>query len=338
MSQLSFYHIMASGEIATLGSFDDAINALSKNGYVWFDYCQSNREELSQLIEPLGLHPLSVEDCTDQNQVPKMEDFDNYNFIIFNALYYNDSELVDDEVDIFTGKNFIVTFSGFAESSKLPLSEIEGLVRRNLTAIKGGPFRLLHLILDNIVDHLVTSLETIEEEIDISEEAILDSPGDFNASRLIYLRRTLLSLRKNLFHEREILMKIIRNDCSFIPEKVTVHFRDIYDHISNFFEMTESNRDNVTSLMDLYASMTNNQIAKDSNQTNASVRRLTMITTVFMPMTLVAGIFGMSEWTMMTGPERWRTSYLIFFSIIIFLGAVNYLILKWFERKDKTRF
>ena len=120
---------------------------------------------------------------------------------------------------------------------------------------------------------------------------------------LTYLRRSLLGLRKSLFYEREILVKISRNDCEWVPEKASVHYRDIFDHLSNFLEMTESHRDNVTSLMELYASMLNNQMARDSNQTNATVRRLTLITTIFMPLTLLAGIFGMSEWTVMTGGE-----------------------------------
>lgn len=320
--------------MAQLGSQEEALKAMHRGGYVWFDFVSASRAELSSLAEPLGLHPLSIEDCTDQNQVPKIEDFENYSFIIFNALHYNDLELITDEVDIFTGKNFIITVSGFAENSRMPLANLETHARKNLMSVKSGPAHFMHMVLDNIVDHMAPTIEAIEDEIDISEEAILNATADFDASKLTYLRRSLLNLRKNLFHEREILLKIIRNDCEFIPEKITMHFRDIYDHISNFFEMTESNRDNVTSLMELYASMLNNQMARDSYQTNASVRRLTLITTIFMPLTLLAGIFGMSEWTMMTGQEKWKTSYLIFGGILLIIGIINYLLLKLLERRD----
>jgi len=334
MNAISFYHILPSGELVRLISLDDALNAMHRGGYVWFDCCHASREDLYLLAEPLGLNPLTIEDCTDQNQVPKIEDFDNYSFVIFNFLHYSNTELISDEVDIIVGKNFIVTVSGFAENSILPLSGLEGLARKNLQTIKYGPAYLMHLVLDNIVDNKAAPIESMEEEIDIAEEAILDSPADFDASKLIYLRRNLLALRKSLFHEREILLKIIRNDCSFVPEKITMHFRDIYDHISNFFEMTESNRDNVTGLMELYASMLNNKMARDSNQTNASVRRLTLITTIFMPLTLIAGVFGMSEWTMMTGAERWRISYLIFFAALAVIGTASFMLLKWLERRD----
>jgi magnesium transporter len=334
MGTKSYYHILTSGEMAPLNNLSEALKAMHRGGYVWFDFCRASREDLSELAEPLGLNQLTIEDCTDENQVPKMEDFDNYSFVIFNSLHYKDSDLIADEVDIITAKDFIVTVSGFAENSVFPLSGIEGLVRKNLTAVKSGPAYLMHLVLDNIVDNMATPIESMEEEVDIAEEAILDSPADFDASKLIYLRRNLLALRKSLFHEREILMKIVRNDSSFIPEKITMHFRDIYDHISNFFEMTESNRDNVTGLMELYASMLNNKMAHDSNQTNASVRRLTLITTIFMPLTLIAGIFGMSEWTMMTGADKWKLSYLAFFGMLAVIGTINYMLLKWLEKRE----
>jgi magnesium transporter len=182
---------------------------------------------------------------------------------------------------------------------------------------------------------MVDAVEKAETDIDLAEEEILASPGIFDPSRLIYLRRNLLSLRKSLFHEREILIKISRNDCEWVPEKATVHYRDIFDHLSNFLEMTESNRDNVTSLMELYASMLNNQMARDSNQTNSTVRRLTFITTIFMPLTLIAGIFGMSEWTVLTGGEEHiRNSFLIFGGAMVLMGIMNFLFINWLERRD----
>jgi len=196
----------------------------------------------------------------------------------------------------------------------------------------------MHIIIDYIVDQMADVVEKAEADLDKAEEEILASPAIFDPSRLIYLRRNLLALSKILFHEREVLTKISRNDCEWVPEKATVHYRDIFDHLSNFLEMTESNRDNVTSLMELYASMLNNQMARDSNQTNATVRRLTFITTIFMPLTLVAGVFGMSEWTVMTGgEENIRRSFLIFAAIMVIIGLTNFLVIQWLERRDGRR-
>jgi magnesium transporter len=147
----------------------------------------------------------------------------------------------------------------------------------------------------------------------------------------------LLAVRKGLFHEREVLVKICRKDSPFIPDKAIYLYRDIYDHLSKFFELTESYRDLVTSLMEMYLSMLNNKMTNAANETNIIVRRLTFITTIFMPLTLLAGIGGMSEWSMMTGPQNWRIAYPAFLLAMVLLGALNYLFLKRIEKQRSKK-
>ena len=338
MSRSEFYHISTGGDPEKINTLEGAVSALNDDGFVWFNFTKASREELSELTTPLGLHPLSIEDCTDETQVPKMDEFPNYTFIVFNALWYDPEELVSDEVDFFIGKNFLVTVSGYSENTRYPIDGILPVIERNTPSVKRGPAWLMHVIIDYMVDQMADVVEKAEIDIDRAEEEILGSPSEFDPSQLTYLRRNLLGLRKSLFYEREILIKISRNDCEWVPEKATVHYRDIFDHISNFLEMTESNRDNVTSLMELYASMLNNKMARDSNQTNATVRRLTFITTIFMPLTLLAGVFGMSEWTAMTGGESNMTvAYSLFGAGIVLLGAASFLFIKWLDRRDRKR-
>ena len=186
----------------------------------------------------------------------------------------------------------------------------------------------MHVILDHIVDQKFVAIEALEDELDAAEEAMLADPASFNPAEMLRLRRDLLALRKSLFHEREILVKICRKDCPFISEKAIFHYRDIYDHLAKFFELTEAYRDILTSLMELYTSMLNNLMAKTSNETNATVRRLTFITTIFMPLTLLAGIGGMSEWSMMTGPANWRIAYPAFLLAMAVIGVANYYLLR----------
>jgi magnesium transporter len=338
MKGSEFYRVGIHGNPEKLGSQDEAFTALGKEGFVWFNYSKPSRDELTALITPLGLHPLSLEDCTDETQVPKVDEFPGYTFIVFNALRYEPDELISDEVDFFIGRNFLVTVSGYSDSTKFPLEKIIPVIERNMPAVRRGPAWLMHLIIDYIVDQMADVVEQVEVDIDHAEEEILATPSDFDPPRLTYLRRNLLDLRKILFYEREILVKVSRNDCEWIPEKATVHFRDIFDHLSNFLEMTESNRDNVTSLMELYASMMNNKMARDANQTNATVRRLTIITTIFMPLTLLAGVFGMSEWTAITGgEENIRSSYPLLTLIMIAIGVASYLFIRWLEWRDRKR-
>jgi magnesium transporter len=174
----------------------------------------------------------------------------------------------------------------------------------------------------------------MEDELEESEEILLGHPETFNPAELVRLRRFLLNLRKSLFHEREILVKICRMDCPFIADKAIFHFRDIYDHLAKFLELTENYREIVTSLMELYTSLLNNIMTKASNQTNMSVRRLTLIATIFMPLTLLASIGGMSEWSMMTGPANWKIAYPLFIVGMIVIGIINFYMLKRMEKKN----
>jgi magnesium transporter len=185
------------------------------------------------------------------------------------------------------------------------------------------------------VDQKFAAIETLEDELDLAEEEILSDLPNFKSATLLHLRRDLFALRKSLFHEREILVKISRKDCPFIPSKALLLYRDIYDHLTIFFELTETSRDVVTSLMEMYLSMLNNQMAQTTNRTNRTVRRLTFITTIFMPLTLLAGIGGMSEWSMMTGPGNWKFAYPLFLLVMVLLAVVNYYFLIWLEKKDR---
>jgi magnesium transporter len=238
-----------------------------------------------------------------------------------------------DEVDLFVGENFLITVSGYQSEGRKPLNGIEQYVEHEIENAKKGPAFLLHIIMDHIVDQKFHAVESVEDELEEAEEAVMDNPGKFHAADLIRLRRYLLSLRKSLFHEREILVKICRLDSPFINDKAIFHFRDIYDHLAKFLELTENYREIVTSLMELYTSLLNNIMTNASNQTNLSVRRLTLIATIFMPLTLIASIGGMSEWSMMTGPDNWEIAYPLFILGMIVIGAITFLIIRRIEKR-----
>ncbi len=335
-SQSGFYFVPPKGKFTRVDNLEEALAKSRKDGFIWLSFCQPAKEELSALIEPLGLHPLAIEDCFDENQIPKVEDYPRHTFILFNAFYYADITLFIDEVDIFIGDNFLVTVSRCETDHPNPLKGIDRLLELEYENSRQGPAFLAHVILDYIVDNKFTAIEALEEELNQAEDVILADHSHFNPATLIHLRRELLSLRKSLFHEREILIKINRKDCLFIPAKALFSYRDIYDHLARFFEVTESARDVVTSLMEMYLSILNNQMTKAANDTNITVRRLTFITTIFMPLTLLAGIGGMSEYSMMTGPQNWPISYPLFLLAMAILGFISYQVLKWLDRRSRS--
>jgi len=337
MSESKFYHFPPTGLFYNTGSAASAVSAVREGGFIWFNFFGPGKDELSSLIDTLGIHPLSIEDCMDENQVPKIEHFPRNTFIIFNAFSYTEKTLKIDEVDIFIGENFLITISGNNSENRKPINSIESLIELEIENVRKGPAFLMHVIMDHIVDQKFHAIEAMEDELEEAEEILLSNPETFSPAELVRLRRYLLNLRKSLFHEREILVKICRMDCPFIGEKAVFHFRDIYDHLAKFLELTETYREIVTSLMELYISLLNNLMTKASNETNSSVRRLTLIATIFMPLTFLASIGGMSEWSMMTGPSNWKITYPLFLLGMVVIGIINYWLIRRIEKQNRLR-
>ncbi len=337
MSESRFFHFTPEGLFYGLKTAEEAIAASREGGFIWFNFYNPPMEELHSLVDTMEIHPLSVEDCLDTRQVPKIEHFFNNTFMIFNSFSYKDKVLSIDEVDFFIGKNFMITVSGINSEGRKPLNSIEQIVANDPGLSKAGPAFLMHVVLDYVVDEKLQAIEALEDELEEAEDALLNSPESFQPKELMRLKKYLVNLRKSLFNEREILVKICRLDCPFIQEKAIIHFRDIYDHLTKFFELTDTNREIVTSLMELYTSLLNNQMTKMSNRTNNSLRRLTLIATVFMPLTLLASIGGMSEWTMMTGQENWRISYPLFLVGMLLIGLMNLFLILRMEYKDRKK-
>ncbi len=332
MSESKFIHFSPTGLFYGVESLADAVSVLREGGFIWLNYYKPEKENLNVLTDLLGIHPLSVEDCFDEKQIPKIEYFQNNTFMLFNSFSYKDKKLFTDEINFFLGKNFLITVSGYNSDNRKPLKNLAEIIENDQLNIKKGPAYLMHKILDYIVDQKYEAFDMMEDELEASEDALLEKVSDFQPMELIYMRRNLVNLRKSLYHEREILVKINRLDCPFIPEKAIAGYRDIYDHLSKYFELTETYREIETSLMELYTSLLNNEMTQTANATNASVKRLTLIATVFMPLTLIAGIGGMSEWTMMTGPDNWKVSYPLFILAMAIIGGINYFAIRGLEK------
>ncbi|MGB4594434.1 MAG: magnesium transporter CorA family protein [Anaerolineaceae bacterium] len=335
-SSVRYFYINNAGKISLVSSLHDAIKAAEDSGYFWLDFCDPNSDDLEPLIPKLGLHPLSIEDCLNDEQLPKLDLFPNYSFMIFNIFEPTAEELIAHELDLFIGSNYLISVTGRDSNGSHLLQSIDRSLEREQEYLKLGPAYLLHMIVDKVVDHKFSAIESIEEVLDGYETVIIDQEQDFNPGKLMDSRRDLQTIRKSLFHERELVSKIIRQDSPFFPERSIVYFRDVYDHLSKYYEMSDSARDLVTSLMEIHLSMINNRMSRISNRTNATMRRLTLITTIFMPLTLIAGIGGMSEFTMLTGGEKnANIAYLILIAVMAIIGTLNWLYLRKMERDLK---
>ena len=337
MSESRFYHIPKSGKLEQCDSVAEVMSRAKEDGFFWLYYLEPTAGDLQPLIELLNIHSLSVEDALDVNQLPKIDDYPDNTFIVFNAFSYIKNTLSVQEIDLFLSNHFLISVDRIGPDGKPLLDGIEEMVQREMGTDRLGPAFVMHTILDVIVDRKFIAIEAIEDELTEAEDAVLERPAKFDPKSLQHIRRALVTLRKSLFHEREVFVKICRKDCQFIPEKAIFHYRDVYDHLTRFFELTETLRDVATSLMEIDLSMRSNEMARAANRTNRSVRRLTFITTIFLPITLLSSIGGMSEWSMMTGPENWRISYPLFLVSMAVIGAVCYVFLKRIVKRDDEK-
>lgn len=329
------YFIHDAGTLETLTTYEEGLKRLSSDakGYLWLDYFEPTEENLSVLTRDFKIHDLSLEDCLDEDQIPKINEYETYVQVLFNTFTYDDKFVRIDEVNLFAGENFLISVTRGEKDKPSPVKEFKPVIESEIRIAKSGPSFAMHIFLDHIVDDKFTAIESIGDDLANIEEMMMENHNDFNHTSLQKIRRSLMSLRKSLFHEREILVKICRNDIVLIPDKAIIRYNDIYDHITKFFELTEIYREMVTNLIQTNLAIINNEIAIAANDTNFSVKRLTVITTVFMPLTLLSGIFGMSEWSMMTGSKNWRSAYPAFFLLLLVIAAANYFLIKWIEKR-----
>jgi len=327
-----FFYINPVGELSVVSSIHDALNATQDGGYMWLDYCDPKNEDLEPLITELNIHPLSIEDSLNEEQLPKLDLFPNYSFLILNIFDISAEELLAKELDLAVGKNFVISITHRNSQNRPLMQGMERLVERERNKVRNGPSFLLHLIIDTVVDRKFLAVDRIETRLDKDEDEILKGSPDYDLSRLLDSRRDLMTIRKSVFYEREVLSKLIRQDSPFIAEKSLVFFRDVYDHLSRYYELSETARDQVTSLMEIHLSLISNRMAATSNRTNAIMRRLTLISSIFMPLTLISGIGGMSEYTMMVGQENWKIGYLLLMVLMIIVATINFLLLRRMER------
>lgn len=317
-----------------LPAIKEEFNHLESDGYQWLVLFNPDEETLNKLAEKTGLHPLSVEDCLEDDQIPKMEIFENWTHLLINSFRFEGESLVAGELNLFLGQNSVITITRVPTTYQRLLDIGESLRKMASPNPLRGPSFIIHKIIDVAVDEKAAAMEFLEDEIDKVEEALFEKSLEFDFSTLQQRRRQIGFCRKIVFHERELINRIIRGDSPHINKKTLIHFRDINDHLLRLYELSETLRDTIKSLIELSLSMANNRMAESANATNKTVRRLTFITTIFMPLTLLAGIGGMSEYTMATGPENWRVSYLILVLSMFALGILSFLWLKRFDRGE----
>jgi magnesium transporter len=278
------------------------------------------------IIEKIGnhfnLHPLVLEDIANTGQRPKMEDYTDYLFVVLNMLQYSeeDKEIKREQVSLILGSNWVISFQ-----------ETEGdvfdTIRERLRSDKGrirkmGADYLVYVLMDTIVDNYFAVLEKIGEKIEEIEDEIVTNPSPVTLQTIHDLKRQMIMLRKSIWPLREVINRLERWESKLINESTDIFLRDLYDHTIQVVDAVETFRDMLSGMMDIYMSSV-------SNRMNEVMKVLTIIATIFLPLTLVAGIYGMNFRIM---PElQWEMGYP--FALLIML-AVGIIMLIYFKRKN----
>lgn len=244
-----------------------------------------------QLIEKIGnyfqIHPLVLEDVMNTGQRPKMEVFDNYLYFVFKMLHFDNKtkEIQTEQISIILTKTLVISFQ---ECPGDIFNNIRDRIRNNRGYIrKMGADYLAYTLFDAIVDHYFIIMESLGEIIEETEEMIVDKPIPTTLKYIHQLKGEIIYLRKSIWPMRELVNGLFREDTELISNGTIIYFKDVYDHIIQVIDTIESYRDVISGMFDIYMSSV-------SNKTNEVMKVLTIFASIFIPLTFVAGIYGMN--------------------------------------------
>lgn len=278
---------------------------------------------LERLGEVFGLHPLIMEDILNTEQRPKIDEGDDYLFVVLKGLISAEEpggDLVSEQISIVLGSNWILSLQE-REGNRF------GTLRDRIAACQGricrhGPDYLAYAILDQVVDGYFAILEKMRERIEEVEEAVLERPVPATLHSLLHLKREGMFLRKSVWPLREVLSRLERLESPLVRPSTGIYLRDVYDHVIQINDAIDNDRDMLSGMLDIYLSSVNNRM-------NEIMKVLAVIATIFMPMTFLAGVYGMNfkhfpeiEWA-------WGYPYL-FWGLVVAMGLSMFV---YFRRK-----
>jgi magnesium transporter len=250
--------------------------------------------------DAFGIHPLAVEDVANTGQRPKVEEYDDHLFFVLRMLRWNDQtdEIDDEQVSFALGASWVLSFQ---ERKGDVFDPIRDRLQSNRGRVRTmGADYLAYALMDAIVDHYFVILETLGDRIEGLSERMTEDPDKEDLASIRHFKRELLFMRKSVWPLREVVNVLQRDSSSLIQDATMIYFRDVYDHTIQIIDAVETYRDMVSGLMDLY-------LTSISNRMNEVMKVLTIIATIFIPLSFVAGVYGMNFVNM---PElKWSFGY-----------------------------
>jgi magnesium transporter len=277
------------GVLRVLGDADAIRAAHAAGMHVWVDIGEPSPETAAFLNSVFGVHPLIVEDIFGERSVPKIDEFDTHVYVVVHAIGRADDPLNADLglLDVVIGSTFVLTQHREGPAT----GRLADLVEKHPALLERGPAWLAHAFIDGLVDRYEPHMNALHHRIDALEEHVLARSGAPDAKdilpELFALRRSIQSLCRTTGHQRQLVETLSRRPIAQIPEACRLYFRDVYDHLTRVDERADDYKDNVTSLVDAYLTV-------QSNRMNDTVKRLTLMSTVLLPLNFIASFYGMN--------------------------------------------
>lgn len=268
---------------------DEIKESLSRNqGVLWVDLVQTPYSEAEEILrEIFGFHPLAISDALDEVHVPRVDDWGDYLYVVLHSIKFDplaEDPLYTDELDIFLGKHFLVTYQNVAISV---VDKVRQTIERDSRFLQRGADHLFYKLADDLVAETLPVVDRMDDAIDTIEDRMFARDNQGLLEQIFTLKRSLLHLRRILMPQREVFNKLARGDDHVIDKQERVFFRDIYDHMVRLYDISESLRDLISGALETYLSVINNRM-------NDVMKTLTIITTLFMPISFLTGFFGMN--------------------------------------------
>lgn len=296
------------------------------SGLLWVDLNGDSLEDAERVLSDIfQFHPLAVDDAINEVHLPKVDDWEEYLYLVLRGLDYENGSHRPHlpELDIFLGRRYLVTF----HYDDIPavdrvweaFPEDERLLQRNVAYV-------LYRLLDELVAHYISTIEALEDRLEHVEDQILLRPTTASQERILLLKHVVLRLRRVTSLQREVLNKLARDQYAVLESSDRVYFRDVYDHMIRLYELIDGLRDLVMGALDLYLSAINNRM-------NEIMKTLTVITTLFMPLTFVTGFFGMNFFEpVVAGLAPW-TGRLVFLLTLLAMAFLPVVMFVWMRRR-----
>ncbi len=306
-----------------VSSISEAMNTCSENNITWINIDGlSNGKIMEDVGSIFKLHPLYLEDMLNTAQRPKFEDCGNYFFVILKMLYYatNKQDLNIEQVSLIVGENIVISI----QEDKI--GDVFDSVRERIRHNKGRIRKmksdyLAYSLIDAIVDNYFVILEELGEKVENLETLIIKVPGPKVVEKMHYLKQKIIFLRKSIWPLREVIGMLIREENMLIQANTKIYLRDVYEHTIQVIEIIETCRDMVSGLLDIY-------LSSISNKLNEIMKVLTMISTIFIPLSFIASFYGMNFKFM---PELdWKLGYPL---VILVMLLISGTMLIFFKRK-----